>query len=53
MTIELHREPFARRAHRIFAALVGHQLCSGAFSLADELGKYDVADRKARGDNEH
>jgi len=50
---ELHRESFARRAHRVFAALVGHQLCSGAFSLANELGKYDVADRKARGDNEH
>jgi hypothetical protein len=51
--VKLDREPLARRTHRVLAALIRHQLGARALALADELGKNDVANGKARRDNEH
>src|SRR5215213_242016 len=51
--VELHREALARRAHRVFAALVGHRLRPRRLVLADELREQDVARGEAHGDEEH
>src|SRR5215207_97909 len=51
--VELHREPLARGAHGVFAALVGHRLRPRRLVLADELREQDVARGEAHGDEEH
>src|SRR3712207_7074140 len=51
--VELHREPFARGAHGVFAALVRHRLRPRRLVLADDLRQEDVAHGEAGGDEEH
>src|SRR6059058_3333224 len=51
--VELDREALARRAHGVFAALVGHRLRPRRLVLADELREQDVARGEADGDDEH
>src|SRR5215204_115323 len=51
--VELDREALARRADRVFAALVGHRLSPRRLVLADELREQHVAGGEPDGDQKH